>query len=106
MYNCRPLPLTSDTADHVNKTTFKNVENMFKDDGKCGESRGMSDLTKLVDCKDGVTSHLSTYHVSQMRLLEHYELILVGIGLFDWKYKICDKTELLVLHANIALSHH
>ena len=33
---------------------------MFKDDGKCGESLGMSDLTKLVDCKDGVTSHLST----------------------------------------------
>ena len=24
---------------------------------KCGEPRGMSDLTKLVDCKDGVTSH-------------------------------------------------
>ena len=23
----------------------------------CGEPRGMSDLTKLVDCKDGVTSH-------------------------------------------------
>ncbi|XP_067050289.1 uncharacterized protein [Acropora muricata] len=72
---------------------------MFKDDGKCGESLGMSDLTKLTDCKDGVTSHLSTYHVSQMRLSEHYELILVGTGLFDCKYEICDKTELLVLHA-------
>ena len=74
---------------------------MFKDDGKCGESRGMSDLTKLVDCKDGVTSHLSTYHVSQMRLLEHYELILAGTNM---KYVIRLSSWSCTL--NIALSHH
>ena len=60
---------------------------MFKDDGKCAESWGMSDLTKLVDCKDGVTSQLSTYDLS--RLSEYYDLILARTGLFDWKYEIC-----------------
>ena len=46
----------------------------------------MSDLTKLLDCKDDVTSHLSTYHLSKTRLSE-YELILARTGLFDWKYE-------------------
>ena len=46
----------------------------------------MSDLTKLVDCKDDVTIRLSTYHLSKTRLSE-YELILARTGLFDWKYE-------------------
>ena len=57
----------------------------------------MSDLTELVDCKDGVTSHLST--VSRVKD-EHYELILARTGLFDLKYEICVK--LVNLHSSSA----
>lgn len=51
----------------------------------------MSDLTKLDDCKNGVTGHLITYHLSKTRLSEYYERILARTGLFDWKYEICAK---------------
>ena len=51
----------------------------------------MSDLTKLVDCKNGVTGHLSTNHQSKTRLSDYYEHILARTGLFDWKYEICVK---------------
>lgn len=50
--------------------------------------RGMSELTSLVNCKDGVTSHLSTYHLSKMRLSEYYEPIFARVGLFERKYEI------------------
>lgn len=58
----------------------------FQESDNCGESRGMSSLTRLVDCEDDINVHLATYHLSREKLLE-YQLILARTGLFDSKYE-------------------
>ena len=50
--------------------------------GSCGNSRGLSELFRLGDCNDSITSHLNSCHLSRENMTE-YELILARAGVFE-----------------------
>jgi hypothetical protein len=47
----------------------------------CGQSRGVSAIVSLLDCKEDIQHHLASCHLSKSNLNE-YELILARAGLF------------------------
>lgn len=59
---------------------FLSHSSMYR--GSCGNSRGLSDLFRLGDCNDSITSHLNTCHLSKESMTE-YELILIRAGIFQ-----------------------
>ena len=52
-----------------------------KDNLVCGSSRGSDKLSRLIECKDDIRTHLATYHLSRESLSE-YDLILARSGFF------------------------
>ena len=54
----------------------------FHADNTCGDSRGKSSLSRLVDCKDDIRNHLANYRLSNVVLAE-YEVILARAGKFE-----------------------
>ena len=47
----------------------------------CGNSRGLTELVRLVECTDPIENHLACVHLSHEKLTE-YELILARVGHF------------------------
>lgn len=47
----------------------------------CGDSRGLTELVRLVECMDSIENHLVSVHLSHEKLTE-YELILARVGIF------------------------
>lgn len=54
----------------------------FHADNTCGDSRGKSSLSRLVDCKDDIRNHLANYRLSNV-VLSEYEVILARAGKFE-----------------------
>ena len=65
----------------------------------CGESRGVSEIVDLVDCKDDVSAHLSSCHLSKSELKE-YDVVLARAGLFELSHEQISKMKICSRHRN------